>query len=55
MLSFIRLVATIAVMMLLGFAFGATVGHLAFGKANKYHPNDYEFSFMVRNWYIASQ
>jgi hypothetical protein len=27
----------------------------AFGKPNKYHPNDYEFSFMVRNWYIASQ
>ncbi len=27
----------------------------AFGKPNKYHPNDYEFSFMVRNWYIALQ
>jgi len=27
----------------------------AFGKPNKYHPNDYEFSFMVRNWYVASQ
>jgi predicted RNA-binding Zn-ribbon protein involved in translation (DUF1610 family) len=27
----------------------------AFGKPNKYHPNEYEFSFMVRNWYIASQ
>lgn len=27
----------------------------AFGKPNKYHSNDYEFSFMVRNWYIASQ
>lgn len=27
----------------------------AFGKPNKYHPSDYEFSFMVRNWYIASQ
>ncbi len=27
----------------------------AFGKPSKYHPNEYEFSFMVRNWYIASQ
>ncbi len=27
----------------------------AFGKPNNYHPNDYEFSFMIRNWYIASQ
>ena len=27
----------------------------AFGKPNKSHSNDYEFSFMIRNWYIASQ
>lgn len=27
----------------------------AFGIANRYHPNQYEFAFMVRNWYIASQ
>jgi hypothetical protein len=27
----------------------------AFGKPSKYHPNQYEFAFMVRNWYIASQ
>lgn len=27
----------------------------AFGKPNSYHPHSYEFSFMIRNWYIASQ
>ncbi len=27
----------------------------AFGKPNNFHLNDYEFAFMVRNWYIASQ
>lgn len=27
----------------------------AFGMRNKYRPNDYEFAFMIRNWYIAQQ
>lgn len=27
----------------------------AFGKPNSYHPSDYEFAFMVRNWYVAEQ
>lgn len=27
----------------------------AFGKPNTFHPREYEFAFMVRNWYFASQ